>query len=96
MWQNFTNKTILAKVRSKHKVALAVASSGIAVQLLEGARTAHSRFKIPFNLGVHSTCNFKIESEYAKFIQNATLILWDECPMMHRLHLKPLIEVLEI
>ena len=27
---------------------LADASSGIAVQLLEGARTAHSRFKIPF------------------------------------------------
>ncbi|GES92234.1 uncharacterized protein LOC112184611 [Rhizophagus clarus] len=41
---------ILAKVRLNHKIALAVASSGIAALLLDGGRTAHSRFKIPIPL----------------------------------------------
>jgi hypothetical protein len=82
--KTFTYKLILSKIRSENRVALAVASSGIAAQLLEGARTAHSRFKIPIVLNSHSTCNISAQSDYAKFIQQATLILWDECPMMHR------------
>ncbi len=32
----------------------------------------------------HSTCNITVQSEYAQLIQKAKLILWDECPMMHR------------
>ena len=39
--------TIAAAIRVESKVALCVASSAIASQLLEGGRTAHSRFKIP-------------------------------------------------
>ena len=61
-----------------------MASSGIAAQLLKGARTGHSRFKIPFSLNGTSTCNITLQSEEAKLIQNTELILWDECPMMHR------------
>ena len=38
---------LLAKVRSRSQVALAVASSGIAATLLEGGRTAHSMFALP-------------------------------------------------
>ncbi|XP_029655167.1 uncharacterized protein LOC115228835 [Octopus sinensis] len=41
---------LLAKVRSENKLALAVASSGIAATLLDGGRTAHSTFNIPLNL----------------------------------------------
>jgi hypothetical protein len=41
---------LLAKVRSQRRIALAVASSGIVALLLEGGRTAHSRFKIPIDL----------------------------------------------
>lgn len=63
---------------------MAVASSGIASQLLQGARTGHSRFKIPFNLLSTSTCNISLQSDEALLIQKAELILWDECPMMHR------------
>jgi hypothetical protein len=77
-------KMILAAVRSTRSVALAVASSGIAAQLLDGARTAHSRLRIPVALSAESTCNMTVQSDYAKLIQKAELILWDECPMMHR------------
>ena len=41
---------LLAKVRSRSQVALAVASSGIAATLLEGGRTAHSMFARPLDL----------------------------------------------
>lgn len=37
---------ILAKVRSQGKLALAVASSGIAATILAGVRTAHYTFKL--------------------------------------------------
>ena len=40
---------LLAFVRKDKKVALLVASSGIAALLLEGGKTAHARFKIPLN-----------------------------------------------
>jgi len=49
--KTFVCNTIAAAVRlgqhQDHKVALCVASSGIASLLLDGGRTAHSRFKIP-------------------------------------------------
>ncbi|KAG2974536.1 hypothetical protein PC118_g14458 [Phytophthora cactorum] len=50
-------KHILAKVRLSGKIALAVASSGIASLLLMGGRTAHSTFKIPLKLSDTSTCS---------------------------------------
>ena len=82
--KTFLYKLILAKIRSQGKIALAVASSGIAAQLLPGARTAHSRLKIPIQLDQFSTCNIKVQSDYAKLIQEAAILIWDECPMMHR------------
>ncbi|XP_076911090.1 uncharacterized protein LOC143568951 [Bidens hawaiensis] len=49
-------KTLSASIRSKGEVVLNVASSGIASLLLEGGRTAHSRFLIPINLTEDSIC----------------------------------------
>ena len=71
-------------LRSQKKIALAVASSGIAALLLPGGRTAHSRFKIPLNLNSTSTCDTTVQSHVAELIQCASLIIWDEAPMMHR------------
>src|SRR5688572_10278386 len=45
--KTFLYNTILAKVRLDNEIALPVASSGIAALLIDGGRTAHSRFKIP-------------------------------------------------
>ena len=43
-------KAITTKLRSEGKIVLAVASCGIAALLLQGGRTAHSRFHIPLIL----------------------------------------------
>ncbi|GFX80702.1 ATP-dependent DNA helicase [Trichonephila clavipes] len=50
---------ILATVRSKNDIALALASSGIAAILLPGGRTAHSALKLPWNIQTINTptCN---------------------------------------
>ncbi|CAB4416164.1 unnamed protein product [Rhizophagus irregularis] len=47
--KTFLYNTLLGKVCLNGHIALAVASSGIAAFLLPGGRTAHSRFKLPFN-----------------------------------------------
>ncbi|CAN1811765.1 ATP-dependent DNA helicase PIF1 [Linum perenne] len=69
---------IVAKVRSEGHIALVVASSGIAATLLPGGVTAHSRFKIPIEVDYASRC-------VIKKVQQASLIVWDEAPMVHRL-----------
>lgn len=62
--KTFLLNLILAEIRAKKGIALAVASSGIASTLLEGGRTAHSMFKLPFNLSQteQPTCNIKQNS----------------------------------
>ncbi|GMF46737.1 unnamed protein product [Phytophthora fragariaefolia] len=75
---------ILPKVRLAEKIAIAVASSGIATLLLMGGRTAHSTFKIPLKLANKSTyANYK-QSHLKSLVQKASLIIWDEAPMTHR------------
>ena len=82
--KTFLYNAILAKIRSEGKIALAVASSGIAAELLEGGRTAHSRFKIPIPILPTSTCNISRQSELAKLITQTSLIIWDEASMLHK------------
>ncbi|CAN0880775.1 ATP-dependent DNA helicase PIF1 [Linum grandiflorum] len=66
-------------------IALVVASSGIAATLLPGGVTAHSRFKIPIDVDHSSTCAIKKGTTLARLIEQATLIVWDEASMVHRL-----------
>ncbi|CAN0898455.1 ATP-dependent DNA helicase PIF1 [Linum grandiflorum] len=66
---------ILSKVRSQR----------IAATLLPGGVTAHSRFKIPIEVDHSSTCMIKKGTALAQLIQETTLIVWDEAPMVHRL-----------
>lgn len=47
--KTFLLNIILAEVRSRQQIAIAVASTGIAATILEGGRTAHSTFKLPLN-----------------------------------------------
>lgn len=59
--KTFPTNLLLAKIRQKKSIAVAVASSGIAATMLTGGRTAHSTFKLPLNL-THTetaTCNIK-------------------------------------
>jgi hypothetical protein len=83
--KTFLYSYLLSTVRAQGQVAIAVASSGIAALLLDGGRTAHSRFKIPVQgLNSTSTCYISRDSELATLLQAAALIVWDEAVMMHR------------
>ncbi|CAF1711503.1 unnamed protein product [Brassica oleracea] len=84
-----TGKTFLwnilsAAIRSRGKIVLNVASSAIASLLLPGGRTAHSRFGIPINPDEFSTCKIQPGSNQAELIARASLIIWDEAPMMSK------------
>ncbi|KAL7583721.1 hypothetical protein Lser_V15G43784 [Lactuca serriola] len=80
----FLWKTISAAIRSQVEIVLNVASSGIASLLLTGGRTAHSRFIIPINLTEDSFCKINPKIDLAILIRKASLIIWDEAPMVHK------------
>ena len=83
--KTFLYNTLLAHVHSQNKSAIAVASTGVAALLLRRGATAHSIFKIPVeNLDDSSTCSISLQSERAQAIRDASLIVWDEVPMIHR------------
>uniref|UniRef100_A0A0D3AGT5 ATP-dependent DNA helicase n=2 Tax=Brassica TaxID=3705 RepID=A0A0D3AGT5_BRAOL len=48
--KTFLWKTLSTYIRSVGDIVLNVASSGMAALLLDGGRTAHSRFSIPLQL----------------------------------------------
>lgn len=82
--KTFLWKLLSAAIRCKGHLALNVASSGIAALLLDGGRTAHSRFGIPINPNESSTCNISRGSDLGELVKEAKLIIWDEAPMMSK------------
>ena len=74
--KTFTFNTMLEMVRGQGHVALAVAQSGIAATLLQGGRTAHSRFRLPLDPRPTSTCSFSAQSDTAKLIREAYCFGW--------------------
>ena len=76
-----TGKTFLYRAlsffyRSQGRIVLCVASSGIAALLLDGGRTAHSRFMIPIQgISPESGCNIRRGSPEAELLQNTALII---------------------
>ncbi len=60
--KTFLLETALATVCGMGKIALAVASPGIAAELLYGGRTAHSCFKIPIPVSDESVCAISLQS----------------------------------
>nr|KAJ0204427.1 hypothetical protein LSAT_V11C500276410 [Lactuca sativa] len=47
-------------------------------------RTAHSQFIIPINLTEDSYCRINPKSDLASLVRKASLIIWDEAPMVHK------------
>ncbi|SCV73763.1 BQ2448_6193 [Microbotryum intermedium] len=70
-------------VRGQGLIALAVASSGVALLLLKGGRRAHATFRIPLNSTDTSSCSVEKESDLANLLRAALLIIWDEALMAH-------------
>ncbi|XP_075507582.1 uncharacterized protein LOC142544417 [Primulina tabacum] len=57
--KTFLYRSMLAHLRKMGKIIIAVATSGIAATLLQGGRTAHSRFQIPLRPTASTLCNIK-------------------------------------
>jgi len=90
--KTFLLNLILAEIRSKNEISLAVASSKIASTLLDGGRTAHSALKLPLNVN-HTktpTCNIGKNSGMAAVLKISSLIVWDECTMAYKKSLEAL------
>jgi DNA replication protein DnaC len=51
-------RALLATIRSQNKIVVATTTSGVAVSIMPGGRTAHSRFKIPLTLDDGAFCTF--------------------------------------
>ncbi|CAF4619086.1 unnamed protein product, partial [Rotaria magnacalcarata] len=86
-----------SKIRQQSKIAIAVASSGIATTLLHGGRTAHSTLKVPLNLTPCEAplCNISKCTGEAKVLQECKLIVWDKCTMAHKQALEALDRTLQ-
>ncbi|XP_076038004.1 ATP-dependent DNA helicase Pif1-like [Oratosquilla oratoria] len=83
--KSFILNMLLDTVRSEGKIALAVASSGIADTVLNGGRTAHNMFKIPLmEYNEIRGCSVKKNSELAKLLEMTSLIVWDEIVMANK------------
>ncbi|XP_065315463.1 uncharacterized protein LOC135924333 [Gordionus sp. m RMFG-2023] len=66
------------------KIAIAVASSGIASTLLHNGLTAHSRFNNPLSIHESSSCNIPYQSQIVELIRQSVIIIWDEISMTHK------------
>jgi hypothetical protein len=74
--KTFMYNTLLQVVRGTECIALAVASSGIAALLLNGGRTALSRFKVPVKgLCETSTCAIPGHGELTTLLRHTALIV---------------------
>ena len=84
---------ILAATRSLEPggcVALAMATTGIAANLLELGRTFHSRMKAPLTPSEDSTLAITGQSQLANLIRMSKLLLIDEATMLDRYMLEAL------
>ncbi|KAL0073622.1 PIF1-like helicase-domain-containing protein [Phycomyces blakesleeanus] len=68
-------KTLLNYVRAQNEIALPVASSGIAAIILPDRKITHSKFKIPLNADINSTCNISLRASQSNLLQNILLFL---------------------
>ena len=85
--------TILAAVRTLEPqgcTALAMATTGIAANLLDLGRTFHSRMKAPLTPSEDSTLAISGQSSLAKLIRMSKILLIDEATMLDRYMLEAL------
>jgi ATP-dependent DNA helicase PIF1 len=82
--KTYALRTLLAWIHSQDRVAITVASSGIAALLYDGGRTGHSVFCIPLDCHETSVSGITKNSPEAELLRAAELIVWDEAPMMSR------------
>ena len=72
---------MLHHVRGNGGKCLPVAITGIAADLMDGGRTAHSRFGLPVPLLNGSVSRITGQSKEAPLFKQTQLIIWDEASM---------------
>ncbi|XP_052625657.1 uncharacterized protein LOC111914445 [Lactuca sativa] len=82
--QQLHSKLNVEQKISKGEVVINVASSETATLLLSDGRTAHSGFHIPINVNENSFFSITPGKDVVALLNKASLIIWDEAPMMHR------------
>ena len=89
--------TILSAVRSIDggSTALAMATTGIAANLLLLGRTFHSRLKAPLKPAADSTLQISAQSSLAKLVRNSKMLMIDEATMLDRYLLEALNRTLQ-
>ena len=73
---------LAASVRSRGGVVVSVAASALAAMLLTQGSTAHSSFHIPIPSNDCTMCS--LSSCERKWLRQASLIIYDECSMVHQ------------
>jgi hypothetical protein len=85
--KSFWANGVSAAVLVAGYVPVVVAASAMAASVLHGGRTAHSALRIPIDCSEGSFCTLDIELRAQ--IRAADIIIWDECSMVHTVHLPP-------
>ncbi|RCN50729.1 hypothetical protein ANCCAN_03114 [Ancylostoma caninum] len=95
--KTFLINLLLAEIRKRNEIAVAVASSGIAATLLDGGRTAHSAMKLSLDLACseNPVGNISKGSGKAQVLKMCKGIVWDECTMAHKRALEALDRTLQ-
>ena len=71
--KSYLLNTLIMFLNNKNYQGLAVAWTGIAVNLLINGKTAHTAFKLRLNINERSTCNVSKNSTYANYIKSMDL-----------------------
>jgi hypothetical protein len=79
--KTYLYRAFLSYFRGEYMVALPVASTGIAANLLKGGRTYFSQYKLPVPLLENSTSGMRMSSMDAELIRKASILIWDEATM---------------
>jgi ATP-dependent DNA helicase PIF1 len=80
----FLYRCLIATVHSEGLIAVATATSRIAVSIIPGGHTAHSIFKFPIKISDGTIYKFSKQSDTTDLLCRAALIIWDEVAMTKR------------
>ncbi len=75
--KSFTFNAILNAAKARGKKVLAIASTGIAAQLLLDGRTAHTAFQLGIDLTPNSTSHIQAQSPEAQALRDLDGLLYD-------------------
>jgi hypothetical protein len=65
-------------LRGAGKIVVAVAWTGIAASLIDGATTFHRAFRAPLELNEQSRITIPNQDAYARYLKECDLFIWDE------------------